>query len=127
MAQTVDGRRIGGKGADGTIRPTDDDFPIARHTTTRHLSRSGSINHGRDSTARHQTMEAIRLTIDSIDQRGIRRWIRQLFALDGVVIIKKGGVVCLTLNANYPLIDRFLLALRTLLEPYGVCVRLTKT
>ncbi len=71
--------------------------------------------------------EAIRLTIDSIDQRGIRRWIRQLFALDGVVIIKKGGVVCLTLNANYPLIDRFLLALRTLLEPYGVCVRLTKT
>jgi len=71
--------------------------------------------------------EAIRLTIDSIAQRGIRRWIRQLFALEGVVIIKKGGVVCLTLNANYPLMDRLLLAFRTLLEPYGVCVQLTKT
>ena len=71
--------------------------------------------------------EAIRLTIDSIQQRGIRRWIRQLFALDGVVGIKKGAVVCLTLNANYPLIDRFLLAFRTLLEPVGVCVKLAKT
>ncbi|MCZ6775444.1 MAG: transposase [Ignavibacteria bacterium] len=72
------------------------------------------------------SVEAIRLTIESIQQRGIRRWIRQLFALDGVVIIKKGVVVCLTLNANYPLIDRLLLAFRTLLEPVGVCVRVAK-
>ena len=104
MAQTVDGRRISSKGADGTIRSTDDEFPISRYPHTRHLEGS-----------------------DSIAQRGIRRWIRQLFALEGVVIIKKGGVVCLTLNANYPLMDRLLLAFRTLLEPYGVCVQLTKT
>jgi len=69
----------------------------------------------------------IRLTINSIQQRGIRRWVRQLFALDGVVVIKKGVVTCLTLNSNYPLIDRFKLAFETLLKPYGVRVRLAKT
>ena len=71
--------------------------------------------------------EAIRLTINSIQQRGIRRWVRQLFALDGVVVIKKGVVTCLTLNANYPLISRFKLAFETLLKPYGVQIRLEKT
>ena len=71
--------------------------------------------------------EAIRLTINSIEQRGIRRWVRQLFALDGVVVIKKGIVTSLTLNANYPLISRFQLAFETLLKPYGVRVRLAKT
>ena len=71
--------------------------------------------------------EAIRLTISSIQQRGIRRWVRQLFALDGVVVIKKGVVTSLTLNANYPLISRFQLAFETLLKPYGVRVRLAKT
>ena len=67
------------------------------------------------------------LTISSIQQRGIRRWVRQLFALDGVVVIKKGVVTCLTLNANYPLISRFKLAFETLLKPVGVRVRLAKT
>ena len=71
--------------------------------------------------------EAIRLTISSIQQRGIRRWVRQLFALDGVVVIKKGVVTSLTLNANYPLISRFQLAFETLLKPVGVRVRLAKT
>jgi hypothetical protein len=69
----------------------------------------------------------IRLTINAIQQRGIRRWVRQLFALDGVVVIKGGVVTCLTLNANYPLIDRFQLAFETLLKPYGVRVCLAKT
>ena len=71
--------------------------------------------------------EAIRLTISSIQQRGIRRWVRQLFAFDGIVVIKKGVVTSLTLNANYPLINRFVLAFATLLEPVGVRVRLAKT
>ena len=71
--------------------------------------------------------EAIRLTMNSIEQRGIRRWVRQLFALDGVVIIKRGVVTGLTLNANYPLVDRFQLAFEALLKPYGVQVRLGKT
>ncbi len=71
--------------------------------------------------------EAIRLTINSIQQRGIRRWVRQLFAFDGVVVIKHGVVTSLTLNANYPLIHRFILAFETLLKPYGVRVRLGKT
>ena len=60
--------------------------------------------------------EAIRLTMNSIEQRGIRRWVRQLFALDGVVIIKRGVVTGLTLNANYPLVDRFQLAFEALLR-----------
>ena len=67
------------------------------------------------------------LTINSIQQRGIRRWVRQLFALDGVVVIKKGVVTGLTLNAKYPLISRFQLAFEALLKPYGVRVRLAKT
>ena len=71
--------------------------------------------------------EAIRLTINSIQQRGIRRWVRQLFALNGVIIIKRGGVTGLTLNDNYPLVGRFQLAFEALLAPYGVQVRLGKT
>ncbi len=71
--------------------------------------------------------EAIRLTINSIEQRGIRRWVRQLFAFSGTIIIKEGVVTGLTLNANYPLIDRFKLAFETLLKPYGVRVCLAKT
>ena len=71
--------------------------------------------------------EAIRLTISSIEQRGIRRWVRQLFALDGVIVIKKGVVTSHPLNANYPLISRFQLAFETLLKPVGVRVRLAKT
>ena len=63
--------------------------------------------------------EAIRLTISSIEQRGIRRWVRQLFALDGVIVIKKGVVTSHPLNANYPLISRFQLAFETLLKPVG--------
>jgi hypothetical protein len=69
----------------------------------------------------------IRLTINAIQQRGIRRWVRQLFALDGVVVIKGGVVTRLTLNANYPLIDRFQLAFEALLKPVGVQVCLAKT
>lgn len=57
----------------------------------------------------------------------LRRWVRQLFALNGVVIIKRGVVTGLTLNANYPLVDRFQLAFEALLAPYGVQVRLGKT
>ena len=71
--------------------------------------------------------EAIQLTINSIQQRGIRRWIRQLFAFDGIVVIKKGVVTSLTLNANYPLIRRFVFAFQALLNPYGVRVHLGKT
>jgi len=57
-----------------------------------------------EKTEQHPiSSEAIRLTISSIQQRGIRRWVRQLFALDGVVVIKNGVVTSLTLNANYPL------------------------
>ncbi len=81
-----------------------------------------------EKTEQHPiSSEAIRLTISSIQQRGIRRWVRQLFALDGVVVIKKGVVTCLTLNANYPLISRFQLAFETLLKPVGVRVNLAKT
>ena len=81
-----------------------------------------------EKTEQHPiSSEAIRLTISSIQQRGIRRWVRQLFALDGVVVIKNGVVTSLTLNANYPLISRFQLAFETLLKPVGVRVRLAKT
>ena len=79
------------------------------------------------SETKENPTSSIRLTMNSIEQRGIRRWVRQLFALDGVVIIKRGVVTRLTLNANYPLVDRFQLAFEALLKPYGVEVRLGKT
>ena len=69
----------------------------------------------------------IRLTMQSITQRGIKRWVRQIFALGGQVVIKGGQVTCLTFNPAYPLIQRFQLAFEMLLKPYGICVRVGKT
>jgi len=66
-------------------------------------------------------------TMQSIEQRGIKRWVRQIFALSGRVVIKRGVVTCLTFNEAYPLIERFVLAFETLLSPYGVRVCAGKT
>ncbi len=69
----------------------------------------------------------IQQTMQSIEQRGIKRWVRQIFAFGGQVTIKRGIVKCLTFNPAYPLIDRFVLAFEALLRPYGVRVCVGKT
>lgn len=71
--------------------------------------------------------DIIAQTKKSIEQRGIKRWVRQMFALSGRVVIKRGSVTRLILNAAYPLIDRFVIAFETLLGPYGVHVCIGKT
>lgn len=50
-----------------------------------------------------------------------------MFALSGRVVIKRGSVTRLILNAAYPLIDRFVIAFETLSGPYGVHVCIGKT
>ena len=59
--------------------------------------------------------DIIAQTKKSIEQRGIKRWVRQMFALSGRVVIERGSVTRLILNAAYPLIDRFVIAFETLL------------
>ena len=71
--------------------------------------------------------DIIAQTKKSIVQRGIKRWVRQMFALSGRVVIKRGSVTRLILNAAYPLIDRFVIAFETLLGPNGVHVCIGKT
>ena len=71
--------------------------------------------------------DIIAQTKKSIEQRGIKRWVRQMFALSGRVVIKRGSVTRLILNAAYPFIDRFAIAFETLSGPYGVHVCIGKT
>ncbi len=71
--------------------------------------------------------DIIAQTKKSIVQCGIKRWVRQMFALSGRVVIKRGSVTRLILNAAYPLIDRFVIAFKPLLGPYGVHVCIGKT
>ena len=78
-----------------------------------------------ESSARFQT--EIQQAIDSIQQRGIKRWVRQIFAFSGTIRIKHGVVKRMTLNGAYPLIHRFRLAFEVLLSPVGVRVCVART
>lgn len=77
------------------------------------------------SCANFQT--EIEQAIHSIQQRGIKRWVRQIFDFSGRIVIENGIVKRLTLNGLYPLIHRFGLAFQVLLDPYGVDVCIGKT
>ena len=81
-------------------------------------------NEAKESAAEQSEIQQ---TMQSIEQRGIKRWVRQIFALSGQVVIKQGVVTCLTFNRAYPLIHRFRLAFEALLNPYGVRVCVGKT
>ena len=78
-----------------------------------------------ESSARFQT--EIQQAIDSIQQRGIKRWVRQIFDFSGTILIKHGVVKRMTLNGAYPLIHRFRLAFEALLSPVGVQVCVART
>ena len=69
----------------------------------------------------------IQLVIQSIKERGIKRFVRQIFSLNGEVIFKKGRVKHLILNPLYPLINRFRTAFEVLLKPYDIEVSLAGT
>ena len=64
----------------------------------------------------------IQLALQSIKERGIKRFVRQLFSLQGEVTFKKGYLRQLTLNPLYPLIKRLKTAFEVLLKPYDITV-----
>ncbi len=70
---------------------------------------------------------AIRLAIKSIKERGMKRFVQQIFALNGKIVTRKGEIKQLILNPFYPIIDRIKMALQALLQPYEISVVLGKT
>ena len=69
----------------------------------------------------------ISLAIQSIEERGIKRFVQQVFAISGKIITKNGEIKRLILNPFYPMIDRMKMALQALLESYQISVTLGKT
>lgn len=68
--------------------------------------------------------KTIALAQKTIQQRGIKRFIRQILALSGKVVLKERKVVCIILNPLYPLIKRFKTAFEAFLKPYNITVLL---
>lgn len=66
-------------------------------------------------------------TVGMLQQRGIKRFVHQLFSLSGLVKIKNGRLYRIVLNRLYPMIDRISVAFLALLEPYPIQVLLDKT
>ena len=66
--------------------------------------------------------KAIALAQKTIQQRGIKRFIRQILALSGQVVLKERKVVCIFLNPLYPLINRIKTAFEAFLKPYKITV-----
>ena len=65
--------------------------------------------------------------VKTIKERGMKRFVRQIFSLSGKVVFKGKTVVRLILNPLYPLIGRIATALKALLCDYGIGVSLGKT
>ena len=73
------------------------------------------------------TSNKIQLAIQSIKERGIKRFVKQIFAITGKIITKNGEIKRLILNPFYPMIDRIKMALQALLESYQITVTMGKT
>jgi len=68
--------------------------------------------------------KSIVLAIKTIQERGIKRFIRQVLSLSGKVIFREQKVVCIILNPLYPLINRIKTAFEAFLKPYKIGVLL---
>ena len=64
------------------------------------------------------------LAIATLNSFGMKRLVRQVLCLSGVVVVRKGKVRQVKLNPLYPLISRIALAFEALLKPYGITVSL---
>ena len=67
---------------------------------------------------------SILLAMKAIEERGMKRFLRQILCLSGKVVFKGGKVVCIYLNPLYPLIARIKTALEAFLKPYNIRVLL---
>lgn len=65
--------------------------------------------------------------VKTLQQRGMKRFVRQVLGLSGKVILKRGKVTRVILNPLYPLCDRIQTAFAALLEDYQIRVSLGKT
>jgi len=68
--------------------------------------------------------KSVALAQKTIQERGMKRFIRQILALSGKVIVKEQKVVCIILNPLYPLINRISKAFDAFLKPYNIKVLL---
>ena len=68
--------------------------------------------------------KSVALAQKTIQERGIKRFIRQILALSGRVMVKEQQVVCIFFNPLYPLINRIRTAFEAFLEPYNIKVLL---
>jgi hypothetical protein len=73
------------------------------------------------------TSKKIQLAIQSISKRGIKRFVKQIFAISGKIITKNGEIKKLILNPFYPMIERIKMALQALLESHQITVTVGKT
>jgi len=64
------------------------------------------------------------LAIANLNSFGMKRFVRQVLCLAGVVVVRKGKVRQVKLNPLYPLVSRIILAFEALLKPYGIAVSL---
>ncbi len=80
-----------------------------------------------NSADSHSLSAPLKLAIKTIKSYGIKRFVRQILGLGGKVIIKGTTVKQLILHSSYPLIDRIITALESLLSPYQIRIGVGKT
>ena len=64
------------------------------------------------------------LAIATLNSFGMKRFVRQVLCLSGMVTVRKGKVHQVSFNPLYPLISRTVIAFEALLTPYGIAVSL---
>lgn len=64
------------------------------------------------------------LVITTLQERGVKRFVQQIFALSGTVVFRGDKVAHITLNPCYPLIHRIQTAFEAFLQPYKISVSL---
>lgn len=62
--------------------------------------------------------------IKTLNEFGMKRFVRQILCLTGKVKMKDGKVLSVIINPLYPLVSRIIIAFRALLKPYGISVSL---
>lgn len=67
------------------------------------------------------------VVVKTIKERGMKRFIHQLLCITGKVVLKGQKVCSIAFNPSYPLINRIIIAFKTLLKPYGIMVSLDET
>jgi hypothetical protein len=68
--------------------------------------------------------EYMALVAKSLNGLGMKRFVRQILSLSGMVVMKKGKVLRIILNPLYPLINRIKTAFEVFLKPYGITISL---